>query len=561
MMTMRESVRRSPDVTDAACPARRNRRCRARRTNFFESSGRRSAGFALPSVVLMTLLLLAIASTAEAVSPPAPPGCPGTTTRFESTTAVSIPAGPSLVTSVINVSGLEGIVWDVDVQTFITHAFPLDLDVTLTTPTGFVITLTTDNGHIDPNVFDGVIWDDQADPGGQVPYTHNANLVVDRDYVGTPPPERLVPEEALSNFFFSETGNGPWTLVISDDKPLDSGMLNGWALDITTVPSTIVSDGSNMGPLPEFENTAPQTISAAGPNVIQSTVSVGSLAGAVGEYICFLAVETNITHTNSGDLDITLQSPQGTVVTLTSDNGTIYDDVFAGTDWNDLKNLLGGALPYMFNDDLATDHQYMDLTVAMDLAPEESLAAFNGEDPIGVWILTISDDKAGDGGMLNSWKLTVFTCRQEDVDADGVGDACDNCVDDANADQADADGDGLGDACDECIGDNASGDDDSDGVCNEMDVCAAGDDAADADADGTPDACDDTPMGECCGGGLPMALPFLLIGYGWMRRRGRLCRPILSGCSGEGFRGSVGARRLTSLRSVKGEEDSRTRTP
>jgi len=36
---------------------------------------------------------------------------------------------------------------------------------------------------------------------------------------------------------------------------------------------------------------------------------------------------------------------------------------------------------------------------------------------------------------------------ESDEDDDGIADDEDNCVNDANADQADADGDGVGDAC------------------------------------------------------------------------------------------------------------------
>ena len=68
-----------------------------------------------------------------------------------------------------------------------------------------------------------------------------------------------------------------------------------------------------------------------------------------------------------------------------------------------------------------------------------------------------------------------------DTDGDGVNDAADNCVDDANADQADADTDGIGDACE--------ADTDGDGVIDDTDNCpnTANPDQTDTDEDGIGD--------------------------------------------------------------------------
>ena len=70
-----------------------------------------------------------------------------------------------------------------------------------------------------------------------------------------------------------------------------------------------------------------------------------------------------------------------------------------------------------------------------------------------------------------------------DSDSDGVNDATDNCVDDANANQADADGDGIGNVCDPDI--------DGDGFDNAADNCpnTANADQLDSDDDGIGDAC------------------------------------------------------------------------
>ena len=75
-----------------------------------------------------------------------PAGCNTTTTNFANTTPVAIPTGPGVVTSTIVVSGASPYLLDLNMTTQIQHTFSADLDITLTSPAGTVVTITTDNG-------------------------------------------------------------------------------------------------------------------------------------------------------------------------------------------------------------------------------------------------------------------------------------------------------------------------------------------------------------------------------------------------------------------------------
>jgi subtilisin-like proprotein convertase family protein len=347
--------------------------------------------------VLVPLISPEVASASH---PSTAPGCSETTSTYSNGADVVIPTGPAVVSSTINVGGAGNYLRDVDVQTFISHSFSGDLDVTLTSPAGTVVTLTTDNGGSNDNVFNGTVWDDDADTGGQVPYTTNNGLASDQAYVTNVVASPLVPEEALGAFI-GENPNGNWVLRISDDLAGDGGTLTDWNLNLSTQsfgPSFVVKKAANNVP-----TTLPG--SAA---VTSSTITV---SGAP-TYLFDVNLKTFITHTFAADLDMTLTSPQGTIVTLSTDNGGGNDNVFNGTLWDDDANP-GGQVPYANNNGVATDQAYANNVVVPKAVPEEAMAAFIGENPNGQWTLRISDDLAGDAGTLNRWNLSLKTgdCR------------------------------------------------------------------------------------------------------------------------------------------------------
>lgn len=407
----------------------------------------RGSGF-----VIATAMYFAILTTspfAFAGFNPPPPGCPLTTTTFTSNTAVIIPTGPDVVTSEIEVNGTGVFLWDIDVQTFITHTACGHLDMTLTSPLGLVITLSTDNGSTLDNLFNGTVWDDQANPGGQVPYTSNDGLVTDHSYMNNVVAAALAPEEPLGGFNILTllgggdfTNDGTWILTISDDTAGSGGELAGWSLTITSgsrAPDEIIAL--------QTENLTDVPISAAVADVYTSAINVPSFLVTGPAF--FISVGMDLDHTRCSDLDITLTSPSGTVLTMTTDNGGVNDNVFSNSSWIDASNLFDGSqVPYTSNDGMVTDHLYMNNVPAGSLSPEEGFAAFTGEDPTGVWVLRISDDTVGEGGVLNEWRLDMYMVSFSDTDGDGLADECDNCPLVPNPSQSNGDGDGVGDACD-----------------------------------------------------------------------------------------------------------------
>jgi subtilisin-like proprotein convertase family protein len=281
----------------------------------------------------------------------------------------------------------------VTVQTFLSHERPEDLDLVLKLPNGQLLPLTTDNGGAAANVFLGTTWSNRANPGGQVPYGTNAGLATDHPYAPGVRVPLLAPEGSLLPPYdaFPERANGVWELRVTDDTPGAGGTLSEWRLTVRTTTAR-VQIYSN------FASNQPTSISSGPPNVVESDIVVP--AGAAAGVLQRLDVRTQLRHTAPGDLDITLRSPAGTVVTLTTDNAGSSDDAFNGTGW-------GGASSA--GSPSVSDYVFTSGVPAANLLPEEPLAAFQGEDPTGTWTLRVSDDTTGDGGTLDSWELTLAT--------------------------------------------------------------------------------------------------------------------------------------------------------
>jgi subtilisin-like proprotein convertase family protein len=145
---------------------------------------------------------------------------------------------------------------------------------------------------------------------------------------------------------------------------VDSNVTFTWAS--TDVPKSI-PDGSLVG--------------------VTSTLAV--TAGPTS--IAKVTVALSITHTFDSDLSITLISPTGTSVLLSSWNGgsgnnytsTVFDDA-AGI------SITVGAAPFTGT-----------------YRPEAALSTLNGQNANGTWQLKVVDDASLDVGSLVSWSITV----------------------------------------------------------------------------------------------------------------------------------------------------------
>ena len=410
-------------------------------------------------------------------------GSSGPTTVASTDVPISIP-DPGTVTSDLSVSGAAGALADLDVTLDITHGWDSDLDVYLLSPLGTRVELFTGVGGMEEN-FSGTTLDDEAtlaigsgfapfsgryrpegslaaldgeDPNGtwRLEITDTEDLIAGAlnswsitFTVSGAEPHRQTDAEGL--YVFGDLDPGTYTVrevvkpgwqqtapasgyhevSVASGQAVE-GVDFGNRLPRTEIRGRKWNDLDGDGVWEDGEPGLPEwTIyldlngngvwdgsGGSGPTTVASTdvpiaildldtvtsdLSVGGAAGALTD----LDVTLDITHNWDSDLDVYLISPLGTRVELFTGVGGMGED-FSGTTLDDEATLAIGSGFAPFSG------RYR---------PEGSLAALDGEDPNGTWLLEITDTEEYLAGTLNSWSITFRVEAGEpyrQTDAEGM---------------------------------------------------------------------------------------------------------------------------------------------
>ena len=348
------------------------------------------------------------------------------------------------ISSTITVAGGPASIDYVRVYLDISHTWVGDVTVELTSPTGTTITLTWRNGGSGDGYRDTVfddIYGSEPIGMGVAPFDGIYNpegLLSGFDTEAADGEWTLIVIDAAGG----DTGTlNSWKIVFPDipavAKPgddqyvvvgdlvqLDAVASSGysalnWQLTTPAGSGAVLSDAAlvnptftaDVGGLYVAELTASNgtdnstavvniyvgNISADTPVVIPDNDLVGITSSiVVGDTLTVsgVVVKLTITHTWSADLGIYLISPTGTMVLLSSNNGSDTDDAYTGTIFGDAGVVDIDFAGYPFTDLL---HR-----------PEEPLSTFDGEDSNGTWQLLVFDGFGGDTGNLESWQLTIW---------------------------------------------------------------------------------------------------------------------------------------------------------
>ena len=103
-----------------------------------------------------------------------------------------------------------------------------------------------------------------------------------------------------------------------------------------------------------------------------------------------ISICVNLEHKAAGDIILQLQSPVGTIINLSVENGDLANDYLQTCFTASATTpITAGSPPY-----------------TGDFLPEESFNAFNGENITGNWSLLVADASNGFDGLVQDWTIT-----------------------------------------------------------------------------------------------------------------------------------------------------------
>ena len=153
---------------------------------------------------------------------------------------------------------------------------------------------------------------------------------------------------------------GDWTLTATDSFDGDDGVINGWGLaGEVLIPDRTILGAASPNLEITLDRTAVSSIELTSPGEVSPDE---------------LEVQIDVSHPYRGDLQIQVESPAGTILTLKQPD-----------DFDSADNVVG-----VFPD---------------SLVPLTAFSALAGESLAGEWTLRISDGYESDDGTLNSWSI------------------------------------------------------------------------------------------------------------------------------------------------------------
>ena len=282
-----------------------------------------------------------------------------TVTTYSNSSTIAIPdnACPATVNRTFSV-GSSYTVSDVDMGILLDHTYRRDLEITLTSPTGTVVTLMDYVGGSADNL--NVKFDDEAS-GGTIA-SHTSNDPLTPVYNST-----KVPQASLSAFD-GENAQGTWTLKICDQQGVDTGSFRRGDLYLTSVPANFADLSLTKSFGATSTNTGKYTLSvtndAASPSSATGVTVSDALPGGVtltgtsgtGAYsggVWTLGTSIAPGQTLSIDLNVTITATSGNITNVaqirsssvpdidsTPNNGIASEDDYASVSFT-----AGGRLP------------------------------------------------------------------------------------------------------------------------------------------------------------------------------------------------------------------------